>query len=371
MVIINSKYTFIVGILLSSVVILVLLYVLSLMHPNLMGKLGIFQGFHNILNIKSLIKPFVYTGTDMDTNVDTDMNIEKDILNYANLSDGGATPWTIDDASRTVVTHILRQILETINMRINTHYHFMEYEHINTELIYSSDGTQILRKYTVDFFIHDTTLKITKRIIIIFTLNSVSGSVIVQHINVSNAQNEATYTPIDPLYIKHNDLIITNNTNANTNTNANNNKNKSYKINKYFITGINNSELDFSHFVPSSQINLDNNEQTIDTNTTALDINKWILPIGIQSELFNNNLQYPYMPQSMSWDTNGIGINMSDYKNCYCTRDKHTHHYIPFTPHDNPTIVKQSTDKSLSPNSGWMFDATENISGGNRLIGII
>lgn len=298
----------------------------------------IYQYLNLNINLQSLFKYKEYfRGSDQDN------------VNYSDLSDGGYTPWTISDSDRIMITSILQQILNMINQKIGTHYYFLEYDHLNIEKnisIVGNDGNiKLVNKYTADFFVHETAVQSTKRMISIFTLDINTGIVNVEHINLSNALRYPDST-FQQYY--DNDLIIKNDSVQNPGT--------------YIISGINDTELDYSQFIPL-------NKPGLNDGTAAADFNKWILPPNINKGLNSLYSMFPCREQTKSWDSNGINMPQTD-NNLVCSGIKNTSQSIPLQPYINPTIVMQSTDKNASPNSGWLWDATENISGGNRMTGV-
>jgi hypothetical protein len=265
---------------------------------------------------------------------------DRDKVNYENLSDGGLTPWTIDGNTKIVVSGIIKMILNKINNKIGTHYYFVDFDHINTE---GSPCGSI--RYTADFFVHDTYLQITKRMITIFTLNSATLKVNVEHLNLSNAAKYPT-----PAFAQYygNDLSITDDALKTPN--------------KYIITGIDDSRLDFSKFTPA--------HGKFSSSTPGMppaEFNQWILPVGITDAVYNMQSNFPCRNVTNFWDTNGVKV--ADAATPLCQGIKNTPQMIPLRPYENPTINRQSTDITGNPSTKWLFDATDNISGGNRMVG--
>jgi hypothetical protein len=254
-----------------------------------------------------------------------------DTVGYANLSDGGMTPWTIDGNTKIIVSDVVKSILSKINTQINTHYYLVDFDHVNQEVI--SDN---IIRYTVDFFVHDTYVQITKRMIAIFTVNKQTLRANVEHINLSNAMKyPETAFPQYPTQ----DLIISDRA----------------ALQKYIISGVDDSTLDFSKFTPAHGPGLN-------TGMPPTEFNQWILPVGIQDAAYNMQSNFPCRNVTNFWDSNGVKV--ADNATAVCAGIKNTPQPIPVRPYENPTVNRQSTDRKLSPSAGWLFDATDNISGG-------
>lgn len=282
----------------------------------------------------------IYVVSNYGYNYETFMT-DRDKVDYKNLTDGGLTPWTIDGNTKIVVSGIIKIILNKINNKINSHYYFVDFDHINTE----TSPCGVIKRYTSDFFVHDTYLQITKRMIIIFTLNTATLNVNVEHINLSNANKYPT-----PSFSQYygNDLSITDDA--------------LITPNKYVITGIDDSRLDFSKFTPA------HNVSGSAPGMPPAEFNQWILPVGITDAVYNMQSNYPCRNVTNFWDTNGVKV--ADAPTPLCQGIKNTPQLIPLRPYDNPTVNRQSTDINGNPSTKWLFDATENISGGNRMVGM-
>ena len=95
-----------------------------------------------------------------------------DIHTYENLTNNSDTPWTIDKYTKLKVIDIIKQILHNINKQTNMSYYFTTFDQLRHECIATNTNTH---RFTADFFAHEMKTLITRRILLVFTVDYISN----------------------------------------------------------------------------------------------------------------------------------------------------------------------------------------------------
>ena len=241
--------------------------------------------------------------------------------NYSGLTNHSDAPWTIDTSTKNIVTDILTQIMTMVNKKTGMTYIVNSYDRLDQEKI-----NKATTRFTADFFAAEIKTFITRRFIIIFTLNFNTKEVNVEHINLSNATKTSDKVFMDypaPELILTDDNLLKNN---------------------YKIMGFNQSTLEYG--ILSDTHN--NNKEIRKPNE---------LSVGCLSGYQNPQALFPSRRQSRCWDTHGvnyiekqtdlkIGVNNSPMKR------------MP-QPYQNPTNGR----KDWNSPTKWLFDLVDNSGG--------
>jgi len=241
--------------------------------------------------------------------------------NYSGLTNHSDAPWTIDTPTKAIVTNVLTKIMNMVNKQTNMFYVVNGYDRLDQEKI-----NKVTTRFTADFFAADMKTFITRRFIIIFTINFKTKDVEVEHINLGNANKNPDKTFMDypaPELILTDDNLLKD---------------------KYNVMGFTDSILEYGI--------LSNNKKEIRKPNE--------LSVGSLSGYQNPQALFPSRRQSRCWDNNGInyiekqtdlkiGVNNSPMKR------------MP-QPYQNPTNGSREWESETK----WLFDLVDNSSGVGR-----
>lgn len=255
---------------------------------------------------------------------------------FANYGFGGLTnnsspPW-IDTPDKSMITNIIKKIINIINSKTGMSYVFLTYDQLAHEKL-----CPIRTRYTVDFFVHEMRKLETRKLIMIFVVNSVSKQVDVEHINLSNAmklpEKQFMDYPAPELILQDDNLLK----------------------NEYHIMGMNTSKIDFSILRDDA-----GRPKQVPTPT---EFQKDYMPTGIFNAAYNPQALFPSRRQSQCWNTHGvnyiepqtklkIGVNNSSMFK------------MPYI-YDNPTVNRQ---RQWDTEYKWLNDLNNNTSGIGRTV---
>ena len=210
-------------------------------------------------------------------------NRKEDFNTYAGLTNCSNTPWTINLPTKTMVITILNQIMNVINKKTGMAYVFSGFDRLDQ---YKLD--RFTTRFTADFFAGEMSTFITKRLIIIFTLNYKTKEVQVEHVNLSNAIHVK-----DKVFMDYHapELILTDN---------------NLMKNNYKIMGMNQSSLEFGILAGSETGKGSWETGNGGGSQSAKDLRAYMLPVGSLSGYSNPQSMFPSRRQSKCWDTAGI-----------------------------------------------------------------
>ena len=254
----------------------------------------------------------------------------KSVMIDGQLTNNSSPPWVIDRPTKLIITDIIRKILNNINEQTGMSYYFTAYDQLQQHVLSCTDT-----RFTADIFVHEMKNLITRRMILIFTVNFANKTVEVEHVNLSNAFLNPPKIFMDepsPALLLQDDNLLTG---------------------EYQIMGRNNSKLDFSIL------------QGLDTVPrevpTPPEFQKWILPMGIHHAYQNPQAMFPSRRQATCWDNNGVnyiepaGKGKMGVKNTPLTR-------YPY-PYFNPTTNRA---REYNTEYKWQFDLADSHSGFGR-----
>lgn len=263
-------------------------------------------------------------------NSETGLGAAKGALIDGLLTNHSDAPWTIDKPTKLIITDILRKILNEINNQTGMSYYMLGYDQLKQDILSSNET-----RFTADIFVHEMKNLITRRMLIIFTVNFLDKTTKVDHINLSNAFLNPPKTFMDepaPALILQDDNLLSG---------------------EYQIMGRNNSALDFSI--------LKGLETLPREVPTPPEFQKWILPMGIHHAYQNPQAMFPSRRQSTCWDNNGVNyIESGGYGK---TGVKNTPQVRKPYPYFNPTVNRA---REYDTQYKWMFDLADSHGGFGR-----
>ena len=267
----------------------------------------------------------------------TNTPFETQFLNDARVM----PPWNIfhEDAVKGIANTIIAQL----NKDLNVSYYFLNFENVST--IPTSDGTKM--KLTIDFWVHDTINKITKRLISIIDIDNMKKEMKVVELNTSNSgidvdtQNEILLEPtIDP------QLVMTD-------------KNAAPYKGSNFIRGVDEIKLDYSKFMSHEVDQLFQGKTlAVNKNIPNMEFQRNILPPNIMMAEGVPLNKFPSRRTRFCWDTHGVSVSEPETVLRSGLDNSPWYHY-PY-PYDNPTINKQVTSRDT--NNLWLM-SSRNTSG--------
>jgi len=259
-------------------------------------------------------------------------NRKEKFNSYSGLTNNSDTPWSIDLPTKTIITTILKQILNSINEKTSMTYVFSGFDRIDQDIV-----DKFTTRFTVDFFVGEMRTLSTKRLIIIFTVNFKTKEVDVQHINLSNAMKVQ-----DKVFMDYGtpELILTDD---------------NLMRNEYQIMGLNQSSLEFG-ILAGSETGRGSSDKL---NQSAKDLRAYILPVGSLSAYANPQSIFPSRRTSKYWNSDGIAYTegQTDLKQGI----NNTSMKVYPMPYENPTLGGRNYDSEYRD----LFDLT-NSSGYNR-----
>ena len=267
----------------------------------------------------------------------TEMSNKKEgfnnVFNVAGINSNSDTPWTIEKATKLVVTDIIRKIINEINKKTGMSYVFTAYDQLSQKVLCPKRTL-----FTADLFLHEMRNLETRRMIIKFVVKFATKQVDVEYINLSNAFKLPEKQFMDyaaPELILTDDNLLKN---------------------EYHIMGLNKSKIDFSI--------LKDDEGKSRKIPTPCEFNKWILPMGIDQAGQNPQALFPSRRQSRCWNSNGVNYVQAQ------TDIKMGINNSPMLKlpqiYDNPTTNRQ---KEWNSQYKGMFDLVDNSSGIGRGVG--
>ena len=255
-------------------------------------------------------------------------------------------PWNIPDFKEVIIRRIVEVILGEVNKQLDVSYYFLNYENVFT--IPSESGNSMV--VVVDFWVHDTINKITKRLITKILVDSDKQNLRVLELNTSNSasdghtQNEMMLEPtIDP------QLIM-------TDANA-----APYK-GRNFMRGVDEIKLDYSTYIPNEvDVLIRDKQPAVMRNIPYHEFQRNILPPNVLMAMGVPLNNFPSRRSAFIWDTHGVNMTEGESGIRRGIDNSPQAHY-PY-PYDNPSINKQVTSRDT--NNLWLMSA-RNTSGGSR-----
>ena len=258
------------------------------------------------------------------------------IRNFDGINSNSDTPWTIEKATKLIITDILRKIINEINVKTGMSYVFTAYDQLGQEVLCPRRT-----RFTADCFLHEMRNLETRRMIIKFVVNFASKKVDVEYMNLSNAfklpEKKFMEHPGPALILQDDNLLR----------------------NEYHIMGLNNSKIDFSI--------LRDDEGRPKKVPTPSEFQKWILPMGIDAASGNPQAMFPSRRQSTCWNSSGVnyiepqtqlkmGVNNSPMIK------------MPYI-YDNPSINRQKEWDTQYKGMFDLVDSSAGIGGGRNIAG--
>ena len=256
--------------------------------------------------------------------------------------------WNIPDFKEVIIRRIVEAILSQINKQLGVSYYFTGYENVFT-MPDASNSTMIV---IVDFWVHDTINKITKRLIAKILVDSDSQTIQVMELNTSNSaadgatQNESMLEPtIDP------QLILTD-------------ANAAPYAGKNFMRGVDEIKLDYSTYIPNEvDVLIRDKQPPVMRNIPYHEFQRNIFPPNIMMAVGVPLNNFPSRKQAFIWDTHGV--NMTDSETVVRRGiDNSPMGKYPI-PYDNPSINKQVTSRDT--NNLWLMSGRNTSGRGSGL----
>jgi len=187
--------------------------------------------------------------------------------------------FNLTTTEKTELKRIVNPIIKKINQDLNLKFHFVDYEHVTTQVFNNGDKRMI-----VDFFIHETNKYYDKRLIADVYINTNNESMKVNSLNIGNGKIEKTS---DILTIpEFSQKIISDNNFKNTNT----------------VIGNETNSLEYNIL----------KDKPINFISQKRNFTKWILPDKAQEQQ-----TYPCRDQEFKWNQDGILNTEQPKKNCF------------------------------------------------------
>lgn len=255
-------------------------------------------------------------------------------MSYDGIPDGRLTPMTMDNNTRTMLNHILGQILNQMNSKTGAKYFLRKIDSVNITsekqgAVTDTDVDRVIKKrITVDFFAHELTKQETRRFIVVFTTDR-ERNIEIEHINLSNAFK------LD--YGKYG--CTTNNLSSDGLIHTDNALHQD--INN--ICGIDETTMDYSHLSESDKMA---NKGVVPgvSNPTETGTQVFLPNAVHDTKLLNSQGLYPNRKHTGWWDTNGVAI--VEYPNCDSVNGPiktgldHAIGTRPYQPYNNPTVAR-------------------------------
>ena len=246
--------------------------------------------------------------------------------------------WNIPDFKEVEIRRIVEAILSQVNERIGVSYYFIGYENVFTMPDASNDTMIVI----VDFWVHDTINKITKRLIAKILVDSSSQTVRVVELNTSNSSNDGN-TQNENMLEPTNDpqLVLTD-------------PNATPYAGKNFMRGVDEIKLDYSTYIPNEvDVLIRDKQPPVMRNIPYHEFQRNIFPPNIMMAVGVPLNNFPSRKQAFIWDTHGV--NMTDRETVVRRGiDNSPMGKYPI-PYDNPSINKQVT--SLNTDNLWLMSA--------------
>ena len=261
-------------------------------------------------------------------------NIPEGSMSLAGL--GHSNSDVLPGFKEVVIRRIVEEILTQVNKQLGVSYYFLGYENVFT--MPGAEGTDMV--VVVDFWVHDTINKITKRLISKILVDSASQTIRVLELNTSNSasdnltQNESMLEPtIDP------QLILTDATVA------------PYK-GRNFMRGVDEIKLDYSTFIPNEvDVLIRDKQPLVMRNIPYHEFQRNILPPNVLMAVGVPLNNFPSRRSAFIWDTHGV--NMTEAESVVRRGiDNSPMGKYPI-PYDNPSINKQVTIRDT--NNLWLM----------------
>jgi hypothetical protein len=240
---------------------------------------------------------------------------------YNGIQENGFYHWSLKEDDRIKLENILKSILNEVNKQLNTKLYYMYLDKVDVDNMYGSSKV----KYVTDFFVHELKNQTTKRLMVLFELDSSSNTVIVEKITFSNAIKLP-----DKIFMDQpgNNLILTDD-----------NIGSSLGQSEYHIMGVNTSNIEFSIL----------DEPTIKIVPTPKEFNKWIVPNKFHSCSLDAQINAMASKGLTEWNVDGIEID--NQRKRQLTRSNF--------PGKNPSV---NSMESIDNDYYWMFDLARGIS---------
>jgi hypothetical protein len=245
-------------------------------------------------------------------------------------------PWVLNQEMSPMVYKITKEILASVNQKLNTNYQMGQYENLIED--YDNDGN---KRFIIDFFVyqfnHQHVNDLNRRLIVDVTLLKNTNNLRINTLNFSNAikYQDPSIIAEDP----ESTLILKDDITGKTND----------------ISVIKKTSLENTPFLEPAKLNLN-------------DIHRgpWILPLEIQEK--KNLRAFPCQDYGDWWDENAIPLTAEQElglpkkqqpKWCYGSYNSATKpQYI--VAQRRPQFLKQPSDRHYND---WMFDRRIGITG--------
>lgn len=233
-----------------------------------------------------------------------------------------------------VIGRIVDAIITQVNHQLGVSYYFLGYENVFTV---PKDNNLVI---IIDFWVHDTINKITKRLISKILVDNVAQKITVLELNTSNSgedketQNESMLEPkIDPQLILTDESV------------------SQYK-GKNFMRGIDEIKLDYSTYIPFEvDILIGDKQPPVMRNVPYHEFQRNILPPNIMMAVGAPVNNFPSRKQAFIWDTHGVNLTESESVVRRGINNSPLGKYP--IPYDNPSINKQITSRDT--NNLWLM----------------
>ena len=261
-------------------------------------------------------------------------NAKNPFMSFDGIKDGRLTPMTIDNDTRSMLNHILGQVLNQINSQTGAKYFLRKIDsvNINTEKQGSVSGSDVeretIKRCTVDFFAHELTKQETRRFIVVFTVD-INRNITIEHLNLSNAYkldygNEgcSIVKPNGDNLIHTDEALLTNNVNG--------------------VCGIDETaHLDYTNLTESEKLT---NKNYGFTNSSEVGKHLFLPSAVHDTGMLNSQGLFPNRKHSGWWDANGValveGSNCDSNNGDIKTGLDHSIGTRPYQPYDNPTVAR-------------------------------
>jgi hypothetical protein len=257
-------------------------------------------------------------------------------MSYNGIPDGRLTPMTMDNNTRTMLNHILGQILNQMNNKTGAKYFLRKIDSVNITsekqgAVTGADVDRVIKKrITVDFFAHELTKQETRRFIVVFTTDR-ERNIDVEHINLSNAFKLDYGKKGCIMGMPSVDGLIHTDKALHPHTKNDN------------ICGIDETTMDYLHLSESDKMA---NKGVVPGVSSPTEVGTQVfLPNAVHDKkLLNSQGLYPNRKHTGWWDSNGVAIvetpNCDSANGPIKTGLDHAIGTRPYQPYDNPTVAR-------------------------------
>jgi hypothetical protein len=199
---------------------------------------------------------------------------------YNGIVENGFYDWSLKDCDKIKIENILRNILNQINEQTKSRLYFMYIDKVDKD-----DQYNCKEKYVVDFFAHELSNQVTKRLLVVFTVCNKTKQVNVEKITLSNAMK----LPEKQFMELPGDRLILKDDNVGSHLGRSN----------YHIMGVGKSTIEFSVL----------DKPSVKKVPTPTDFHSWILPKTIQTKSIDAEINRTANRGLQEWNVDGIEIS--------------------------------------------------------------